>query len=182
MGPEPVIGIGQIHAQQVCKYLENNEAALIRCLEGIKEAGLGQLARSEGRPQKALDHFLLAEREFDAIPAATFLLGIVRADIAAAHGDLRNWAAAARYARAGIDIARNDSAFALTEANAHMTLANALGFLEDLAGAQVEYDRAEQIYKTLTGVREELNALRRNRASILGSSQSKRLKWQFWRK
>jgi tetratricopeptide (TPR) repeat protein len=131
------MNIGVVHAQQVCQHLENDPPVLERCLKALGDSQKGQFALQRGESRRALDHLRRAEADFDAIPAATFLLGIARADIAAAYANLEQWPNAARYARQAIEIARHDKAFAETEANAHMTLANALGALGDLEAARM---------------------------------------------
>jgi len=177
------VNIGFVHATQVCQHLESEPPALERCLKALADSQKGQLALQKGASRKALNHLLRAEADFDAIPAATFLLGIVRADIAAAYANLEQWPNAARYSREAIEIARDDKAFAQTEANAHMTLANALGSLGDLEAARTEYDKAESIYKTLKGVEPQLHALQHNRRLLLEPTRSvAKPWWKFWEK
>ena len=175
------MSIAQVHAQQVCEYLENDKPSLFRCLSALKDGEEGQLALKRGESQVALEYLLKAEADFDTLPQATFLLGITKADIAAAYGNLQKWSKAAKYACAAIEIAKHDQAFAETEANAHMTLAGALGTTGDIKGAETHLEIAEQIYKRLPDTGPQLIALKQNRRILSKHNpKSRRPWWKFW--
>jgi tetratricopeptide (TPR) repeat protein len=156
------------HAQQVLQALATDPPVLEKCLRALADLQNGQILLQKEESRTALSHLSRAAKIFESIPVARFLLGIACADIAAANANLEQWSQAASYAHRAIEIAANDRAFAETEANARMTLANSLGSLGDLRAAKQEYSNAENIYKTLPDVQLQLAMLKHNRRFLLG--------------
>lgn len=119
-------GAGYLHATEVLDQLSGDQIAFLDCLQALKNGEEGQRLLALGDSSRALVASKKAEAMFARIPQARFLLGICKADLAAAYGNLGNWEDAIRYAREAIDISAEDTQFLFTQAAASMTLGNAL--------------------------------------------------------
>ena len=114
---------GYFIATEVCQMLESRPNALIECLTALKYAEDGQKHLQAGDPSGALTYLKKAHEKFEGIREAKLLLGINKADIAAAYGNLGNYRRAADYAEDCISIVKGNARLAFTEAMARMTLA-----------------------------------------------------------
>jgi hypothetical protein len=123
-----------------------------------------------------------AESTFAEIPQARFLLGICKADLAAAHGNLGNWREAATQAREAIAISSEDPRFKFTQAAATMTLGNALyssGQSDEGARSSAE---ARRLFRSLPGGEQHIAVVDHNEAQFRDSGKgSDKRWWQFWK-
>jgi tetratricopeptide (TPR) repeat protein len=160
----------QGHIDRVLTGLEADPTALIVCLSGLQSSQDGQLKLSSGRSQEALSHLLEARDAFQKVPSARYMLGITNADIAAAYANLRNFSEAVSHAHESIALLSGNPTFAETEANAHMTLANALSLTGRAEEASAHYEAARRIYLKLPNSQKYLRALEQNMSNVLATS------------
>jgi len=108
-----------------------------------------------------------AHARFETIREARPLLGIVKADLAAAYGNLQASDKAISYAEDSIAIVAGVQRLEFTEASARMTLGNSLGLLGKRHQSEEQYRIAEAILKGRPGSANYLQMLDSNRKQVL---------------
>jgi tetratricopeptide (TPR) repeat protein len=151
-----------VHVQQVLRQIEGNPKILTRCLEALNNSQRGQEKLSAGDLKGALPLLLAAHDLYEKIPAARYLLGISKTDLAAAYGNLGEIRKSARYAEAALKIVAGKETFAFTEAMAEMTLGNCLYQLGDPGGGAAHHDQARAILRRLPDTDRYLKAIEHN--------------------
>jgi tetratricopeptide (TPR) repeat protein len=151
-----------VHIQQVLSQIQGNSKLHTRCLEALSNNERGQNKLSDGDSKGALPLLLAAHDLYEKIPAARYLLGISKTDLAAAYGNLGKIRKSARYAEAALEIVAGKETFAFTEAMAEMTLGNCLYQLGDAGGGAAHHDRARTILRRLPDTDRYLKAIEHN--------------------
>lgn len=168
---------GYAHATKVLKKISNSEEKN-KCLRALKHAQNGQQKLSEGDFRSALSFLHQAHDGFQEIPIAQYLLGIVKADLAAAYGNLSEFPKAIKFAEESIAIIYEVDEFSLTEAMAHMTLGSSYCMMGDSQRGANHFNKARQILNQMPNTDEYIKILETNEKIL-----KKRAKkwWQFWK-
>jgi hypothetical protein len=180
--PERADSIGQggyFIATEVCAMLESRPEALIECLAGLKNAQDGQSRLGAGDPRGALPVLRRAHDRFEGIPDARLLLGISKADLAAAYGNIGEYHKAADFAEDAIAIVEGVARLAFTEAMARMSLATSRGILGQAGDSEREFEKAEAILRRIPGAGTHLERLELIRRNVRNSSPKPRTRSGF---
>jgi len=140
---------GYLHAMEILERLRDDNDAFNTCLLALKHAEDGQRKLASGEFEAALQHSRKAADLFQKVPAARLLLGVCKADIAAAYGNLGRHDEAASFARESILLVSGDRRFAFTEAMANMTLGISLYMLGNSTDGAKHLDEARRILRTI---------------------------------
>ena len=114
-------------------------------LSRLKNAQDGQSRLGAGDSSGALPLLRRAHDRFEGIREARLLLGISKADLAAAYGNLRQYRKAAEFAEDCISIVEGVKRLAFTEAMARLTLASSWGILGREVDSEREFERADDL-------------------------------------
>lgn len=173
---------GHNHAAEVLNQLsgdQNTFQALLLALKNMEEA---QHLLAAGDSSGTITASQKAESTLARIPQARFLLGICKADLAAAYGNLGSWREAASNAREAIALSSADSRFKFTQASANMTLGNALyssGLSDE--GAQ-HFAEARRLFGSLPGGEQHIAVVDHNESQLRGGPKGLTKRWwKFWK-
>lgn len=123
-----------------------------------------------------------AHEELARVDKARCLLAICKADIAAAHGSLKNAGDAIKYARESISIIEGVEDFSQTEAAANMTIGCALFTIGKSIDAQRYLDSARRIFGAMPDGAQYLQMLDRNETYLKSRfPESEKKWWQLWK-
>ena len=169
-------------AVQVLNLLKADEASYNTCLVALDLAQAGQGLLYGGDSESAVIELQKAESLFEKLPDARPLLGICKADLAAALCNLGRYHEAATYARVSIWILSSDRRFAFTEAMAKMSLGNSLYMLGKSKGGARCLDDARRILHTLPEATQYLAVIDRVQQHLKNTTGKQSRKWwQFWK-
>lgn len=171
---------GYRYAVQVLDLLKADETSYNSCLVALDLAEAGQRLLYRGDSESAMIELQKAESLFEKLPDARPLLGICKADMAAALCNLGRYQEAATYARVSIWIVSGDRRFAFTEAMAKMSLGNSLYMLGKSKGGARCFDDARRILRTLPEGTQYLAVIDRIQQYLKNTTgKHSRKWWQF---
>jgi tetratricopeptide (TPR) repeat protein len=153
-------------ASEVLERLAADPSSRTVCFTALKHAQDGQIKLSQGDAQRALPDLLKAHELFAQLPAARSLLGIAKADLAAAYGNLGRYPESLSYGQDAVAITANVPRLEFTEAMARMTLANTYSILGKAVEGRAEYRKAREILERIPGSESYLKTLERNEATV----------------
>ena len=157
---------GYFIATEVCAMLESRRDDLYECLRALKDGQDGQGRLQSGDARGALPLLRKAHDRFQRIPEARLLLGINKADLAAAYGNIGKYQESVDFAEDAIAIVAGDHRLNFTEATARLSLATSLGVLGRLTESDREFERAEALMRRMPQAGPLLRRLQANRAAI----------------
>jgi len=158
---------GYVVATEVVAMLESHPAAREETVRGLREFWEGQKRLTTGDSTGALDMLRRAHARFESVPEARLLLGVTKSRLAAAYASLQAFDKAVGYAEDCIAIVAGVKRLSLTEAEAHVNLANSLGLLGKRDESEKHYEHAEAILRSLPGTAGSLETLESNRELVL---------------
>lgn len=168
---------GLAAATEVLAELEAHDpGAVVECLKALKHTQNGQVLLPTD-PRAAIAPLERAHKTFAQIPAARLLQGNCACDLAAAYGQIEQYARAADYAREAISLLSGVSRFAISEGAAHLTLGICLHRTGDPVGARTCFNLARRIFREAPEGAQYIPVVDQNEALI---GTGKRW-WQFWK-
>jgi tetratricopeptide (TPR) repeat protein len=167
---------GLLIASEVLERLAADPSSQTVCFRALKHAQDGQINLSQGDAQRALPDLLKAHELFAQLPAARSLLGIAKADLAAAYGNLGRYRESLPYAQDAIAITANVPRLEFTEAMARMTLANTYSILGKAVEGRSEYRKAREILERIPGSESYLKMLERNEATVAKAERKRQIR------
>jgi tetratricopeptide (TPR) repeat protein len=175
-------GSAYAHAQNVLRELKlsPDKQAVYRCLEALHNSELGQLKLSGGDSEGALPLLQKAHNGFETIPAALYLLGITKTDIAAAYGNLGAPQEASQYAQEALYVLAGTNLFPGSESMAHMTLGMTLHQSGRPDEGRSHLRQARQILEKMPDGEKYLAVLDQNESALEKESHKSKKSKKWW--
>jgi tetratricopeptide (TPR) repeat protein len=151
---------GFLHATEVVEGLLNDKK--VACICALKFSQDGQKLLGTGEFETAIKHFIKAEQIFNNISSARYLLGICKADIAAAYGNLGKFQKAFKFAKESIAIIGTDHRFTFTLAAANMTAGFSSYRLGEYATSAQHLKEARRLWQKIPGGEQYLSLIDQN--------------------
>jgi tetratricopeptide (TPR) repeat protein len=171
---------GYVHAAEVLERLSDQSKR--DCLRALKAGEQGQQLLRANDYAGALDASTAAHSAFAKIPEARLLLGVCKADMAAAYGNLRQFAKAAQLAREAIAITSTDCRFGFTCAASNMSLGTSLYMLGDSKQGARHLEEARRLFREVPGGAEYISRLRHIEPALIELAGTlKKRWWEFWK-
>ena len=166
---------GYLLATQIVERLSGEKQ--LACIAALHQSEQGQARLSSGDWSGTLIFCRRAQEGFANIPEARSLLGVTKADIAAALGNLGRLSEAKQVAEEALPLVHGVRELAQTEAALHMAIG--IGHYHDgdtQAGAS-HFGTARQLFGSLPGGAQMLEILESNEAQLKAANREKEKKW-----
>lgn len=149
------------------------------CLRGLKECETTQTLMAQRNWHDALNSSLQAAARFSRIPEAAPLLGITKADAAAALGNLGRHADAKVAALEGLPLVQQVRGLERSQASMHMTIGVASYLEGDAVTGRNEFAVARELCQQC-GATDLLLLLDSNETALKSERESRKW-WKLWR-